>query len=512
MKCFAAIDIGSFELCMKIYELGARGAMKEIDHIRHRIELGTDTYNTGKISRERVDELCNHLLEFKRIMKTYGVMDYKACGTSAIRETENTMIVLEQIKLRTGIDVNVLSNSDQRFLHYKAVASKGEEFEKEIQDSAAIVDIGGGSIQISLFEEGELTITQNIRLGILRMREMLSEVQPTTLDYSKLVEELVDNHLSQFSRLYLQDKKIKNLIIVDDYISYIIQKVTGKSFVKADEYLSFISDLSKINMTEACLKYGLSEESATLLPTSALLVKRILKYTGSKRIWAPGVSLSDGIAYEYSEKQKLAKNGHDFVKDIESCAKNLARRYNSNEERNELVEKVAVSIFDATKKVHGMGARERLLLRISAILSDCGKYMSLEDAAECSYTIIMAAELMGLTHNERQIVANVVKFNKTHFIYYEELVSEGIAMLKTDYLTLAKLSAIFRIADGVCRSSKVKVDDSTVTIKDEKLVIQVTSDSDIILEKGFFDRKARLFEEVFSLKPVLKKKKKVMGI
>ena len=70
---FAAIDIGSYELSMKIFELSSKLGMREIDHIRHRIELGMDTYRSGRISHELVEELCEVLQDFKRIMGEYRV-------------------------------------------------------------------------------------------------------------------------------------------------------------------------------------------------------------------------------------------------------------------------------------------------------------------------------------------------------------------------------------------------------------------------------------------------------
>ena len=150
MKTFAAIDVGSYELAMKIVEISAKNGIREIDHIRHRIDLGSDTFAKGKISNERVDELCRVLREYHDIMKSYRVDDYKAYGTSAIRE----MIILDQIAQRTGITIEVLSNSEQRFLDYKSIASGGEAFNRIIEKGTAIVDIGGGSIQISLPEYG----------------------------------------------------------------------------------------------------------------------------------------------------------------------------------------------------------------------------------------------------------------------------------------------------------------------------------------------------------------------
>ena len=102
---FAAIDVGSFELEMGIYETTSRNELREIDHLRHVISLGRDTYHTGKISYHLVDEMCQVLEEFAQVMKTYQVEDYRAYATSAMREAKNSQIILEQIRVRTGIQV-----------------------------------------------------------------------------------------------------------------------------------------------------------------------------------------------------------------------------------------------------------------------------------------------------------------------------------------------------------------------------------------------------------------------
>ena len=79
VKTFAAIDVGSFELSMKIFEFSGRNGMREIDCIRQRLDLGSDTYAHGKISREKIDELCRALQAFSDIMRTYMVEEYRAC-------------------------------------------------------------------------------------------------------------------------------------------------------------------------------------------------------------------------------------------------------------------------------------------------------------------------------------------------------------------------------------------------------------------------------------------------
>ena len=176
VKTFAAIDVGSFELTMKIFDFSGKNTMREIDCIRQRIDLGSDTYANGKISNEKMDDLCHTLKEFAQIMEAYKVIAYKAYGTSAIRETENTLILQDQIEQRTGIRVEILSNSEQRFLDYKSIASKGETFRRIIEEKTAILDIGGGSIQLSLFDKDTLVSTQNLRLGVLRLQELLNHL------------------------------------------------------------------------------------------------------------------------------------------------------------------------------------------------------------------------------------------------------------------------------------------------------------------------------------------------
>ncbi|MCH5280590.1 MAG: exopolyphosphatase [Lachnospiraceae bacterium] len=509
VKTFAALDVGSYELTMKIFEISSKSGIQEIDCIRHRIALGLDSYDTGKISGEKLDELCTVLEEFSGIMKAYKVDDYKAYGTSAIRETENTMIMLDQIKNRTGIRVDVISNSEQRFLDYKALATQGKEFDKHIAGNTAILDIGGGSIQISLFENDTLVATQHMRLGVMRLRERLETLSPRTIQYEMLIEEMVNSQFSLFKKLYLKDRDIKNLILIDDYIAPVMQKKAickepGK--MDADTFMELTDQILHKNRADISRFLEISEENASLLFHSAVLTKQILEELGISHIWAPCVTLSDGIAYEYAQQKKLLANVHDFEKDILASTATISKRYMCSRKRNEFVESMAVSIFDAMKKVHGLGKRERLLLQIASQLNDCGKYISQIDVGECSFRIIMATEIIGISHGEREIIAYVAKYNRDDFEYYETL-SKNTTLSREAYLVIAKLTAILRVANGLDRSHKQKFKDISVTLKDHNLVINVDTTEDITLETGLLTARAKFFEEVYSLRPVIKQKR-----
>lgn len=505
VKTFAAIDVGSYELSMKIFEVSKARGIHEIDHIRHSIDMGTETYITGKLGYERAEELCRILGEFRDIMKSYQVETYKAYGTSAIREMKNKAILLDQVEQRTGIKIDVLSNSEQRFLDYKSIAFQGEEFLKIIENPTAIVDIGGGSIQISLFDKDILVSTQNMKLGVLRLRERLQHLEASFGKYESLVEEMVESQMDVYKKLYLKERQIKNIIVVDDYISALVRNRGNGNQFADEKVMERYAGLTKTkSLSEIAKMFRMPEEDMPLLYISMVLLRSIMDSMGAELIWAPGVTLCDGIAYEYGEKNKIVAADHDFEKDIIACAQNVSKRYRGNRKRGETLEQIALNIFDSTRKIHGLEKRERLLLQLSTILHDCGKYISMVNLGECSYSIIMATEIIGLSHLEREIVANVVKYNHLEFDYYEAMNSN--TMDKESYLKIAKLTAILRLANGLDRSHKEKFKNIKITLKEEKLLITVDTQEDITLEKGLFDARADFFEEVYNIRPVIRRK------
>ncbi len=510
IKTFAAIDVGSFVMNLKIYEMSGKNGMRQIDDIRHRLDLGSDTYALEKISYENVNELCNILKEFKNIMQTYKVSAYKACGTSAIREALNTKILLDHISQRTGIQIDVLSNSEQRFMNYKAVAYKTDEFNRILEQDTAILDIGGGSIQLSLFEKGTLTTTQNMRLGVLRLQERLMHLNASSMKMEELIDEMITSQLSVFKKMYLKDREIKNIIVVDDYLAGVLQKHTmdGKHFgyMKVKDYFDFQKDIHNKTVTEIAESLNIARESAGLLYISATLVKQTARMMGADLLWAPGVSLCDGIAYEYGEQNKIFHAEHDFEADIITSAEHISKRYMGSKKRSETLEKIALTIFDSMKKVHGLGKRERLLLQLATLLHDCGKYISLVNLGECSYHIIMSSEIIGLSHREREIVANVVQYNHLPFEYFDSWGSRTTLDAEA-YLVIAKLSAILKVANGLDRSHKQKFKNVKTTLKERELMIQVDTAEDITLEKGLFTQRADFFEEVYNIRPIIKQKK-----
>ncbi len=499
-RLFAAIDVGSFELELGIYEVTSKNELRQVEHLQHIIPLGRDTYNTGKISYQLVDEMCRVLEGFAQIMRSYKVESYRACATSAMREAKNRAIVLEQIRVRTGLEVTIISNSKQRFYSYKAIAMKEAEFQRIIQKGTAIVDSSFGSLQISLFDKDRLVVTKNMPLGVLRIREIIGKIQADSMTEQSVIEEMVDIELYNFKKIYLKDRNIKNLIGIGECILYLAKTVGGgrkRDRISAEEFMGFYGKLSQMSLYQIEDAFGVNESYAKLMIPSAIIYKRILEMTGAEMLWIPGIHLCDGIAAELAENEKKLKFTHNFEDDILTTSRNMAKRYRCNAAHCQCVEQYALNIFDITKKYHGLGARERLLLQIAMVLHDCGKFISLKNPADCSYNIIMATEIIGLSHWEREIIANIVRYAQVPFEY------------NNDNVLVAKLTAILRLADAMDRSHRQKLTDCKLNTKAGNLVISTAYEGDLSLEKLIVESQADFFEEMFGIRPVLKQKRRV---
>lgn len=514
---FAAIDVGSNEVSMKIFEVSKKYGIKELDHVRHTIELGSETYTNGKISHSMVNELCQVLQGFTKKMKEYQVVDYTACATSALREAVNNLHIIDQIKLTSKLKVSILSNSEQRFLLYKAVALKEQRFNQIIEHGTAIVDVGAGSIQISLFNKGSLITTQNIKLGSLRIREILSTMVNQTTNFNNILEEYITNDIQTFKDFFLTDINLRNIIAVGDNLNDLLrfkkysEQTEGEKFHSESKdsldrsgFFSLYTKLLSKNSSQISNYLQISKEQASLLVPTAMIYFKMFEETKATTMWIPGVSLTDGLVVDYAQKKQKVNPTHDFTLDILNAARNIARRYHCNQSHIKNVEYIALTLFDSLTKLHGLNNRDRLLLQIAVILHNCGEYINLNAGALNSYQIILSTEIIGLSHTERELIAYLVRFNIGCYPKYEDL---NNTFTKDTYIKISKLSAIFRIANSMDKSHKQKFSNISVNYRDSHLTITGTTLEDTTLERGLFEKKAEFFEEVYGIRPQLKQRR-----
>lgn len=503
---FAAIYIGSYEVSMKVFEIRPGRKIRQVDYVRSRLELGLDAYSKGVIGYELVEDLCQVLKEFRSIMDGYKVDTYKAYAGNMLRTVSNGLFILEQIRIRTKLEVTVASNSELRFLSYESMAAS-PEFEKMIGQGAVVVEVGGGSMQITLFQKGTAVTTQHIELGIMRIWEKLSKIRNMVSHYETQIQELIDKELEIFKRLYLEGQDIKYVILMGDYIGEMVKGFSKKQedgTIESERFLKLLNKWHKKSPKDIAVELNLVNENDPLILPSVVLYKRLTEEMNADFVWVPGVSIDDGIVCDYAQKNHMIRFLHDFDQDILAASKNLAERYQSYSEHTESVLSTSTAIFDAMKKVHGMDKRERLLLQVAAILHDCGRYVSLTNQFVCSYQIIMASEIIGMTDLEREIVASTVKYNSLPRPPYERLRDK---MDKDSYVVVSKLTAILKIANAMDRSHKQKFENIKAALKGKELIITIETKENTVLEKGLFSAYVEAFEEVFSIMPKIKEKR-----
>lgn len=502
---FAAIDVGSYNVSMEIFEIGGRSGLKSLNRIRTRLELGADTFNLKKISVERMQELIVVLNDYKHMMDEYRVSGYRACAKSALREARNRSLVLEAVYRSTGIRIDILSNAEQRFLGYKSIASSGTSFREFIQKGTAIIDLGGGSVQVSLFDEEALVSTANMPLGSLRVREYLSDAERMARHYDELVEEYIDHEIRSFKRLYLKERKITNVILVGDYFTNLIfqNRSDLSKFETREEFNKWYETIIRKSPKELGAMLGVDSEIATVVIPSAVLYRRLIEELGADMIWLPGIQLTDGIAFDYAHRSQLIKSKHNFEQDILMAARHMAEKFSCDCDHVDTVIKIADAAFDAVKKVSGLTPREKLLMNTAAYLYDCGRYISSSRADVCSYEIITSTEIIGLSQTERGMIGGMALYHAQPFAYFEE--DSVLSNLDMDsYMIVAKLTAIMRLATALDFSHKQKAEKVSCALRNNCLIFQIETREDFLLESDAFEKQKLLFEEIFGYKVKLK--------
>jgi exopolyphosphatase/guanosine-5'-triphosphate,3'-diphosphate pyrophosphatase len=267
-------------------------------------------------------------------------------------------MVVHQIKLRTGFELQVPSNSEMRLLMYKGITLKKEDFNKIIAKNTAILDIGASSLQISLFDKQALSVTQNIQIGTLKTQDMLSRVEQNSLEYFSIVEEYIGYELNTFRSIYLKEKAIKNVIAIGDSSmnwSKVAPELHITDYLTRDQVNEIYKKIRKATTKQIALEYGLSYEVARYLLPSIIIYKNFLDQSKAEMIWLTKTNLCDGMVVDYSEREKKVQPGHDFNKDIVMAAKNFAKRYRYNKAHTAFVTEMALNIFDHTKNIMDWG-------------------------------------------------------------------------------------------------------------------------------------------------------------
>jgi len=504
-RLFAAIDIGSHKLKMKIVEACPEGEIRTLDTVDRLIPLGRDTFNDGKLSFDSVKRTCEAIQSFKRLMTDYGVKEWRMVATSAIREAENRDYMIDRIRLQTDFDTEIINNSQEKFLTYKAIKWQVDNHKAiNTNDPTLILNISAGSIQLLLTENNLLVSSQSLKLGALRIKESIARLEKHPLNFTRVLEEYIGAHIENVE--YLKSThEITNFVIVSGELEYILSllgKSTGGVTILSRDDFEEIYDLIIHKTTRTISEeYGIPYADAELFVPSLLLIREFFGKTSSDKIVIPNVSLVDGMIVERFNGDLSNGRYIDFDADTLSYVRNLADRYRYNKRHCEYVEHAALQMFDKLKPVHGLGERERFLLQIACVLHDIGKFIGADPHFIHSYNIINASQLLGLSDDELWMVSSIARY---HSIETPSFSSAGLnRMEKPLQIKTMKLIAIIRMADALDTSHKQKLRIKSLAVREDQFEIITTTREETVLEYWTFQMKAEFFTEVYGLKPQL---------
>lgn len=501
-KLFAAIDVGSHEIQMKIAELEKDEPPRIVEDIRRTLAIGVDTYMSGRISQPLIEECVKVLAGFNEQLKTYRIGACRAVATSAFREAQNRAYALEQIRRQCGLEIEVLSNAEERYCHIMAAAALMPDFGELIKEGTLLVDIGAGSIQVTVYDKGEFIFSQNMLLGSLRIRELLADLERRAADFGELMEEYISSDLDNYHLLEPKGISYKNLIILGGEMNQ-LKKLAGKdpnqpAFLSEKQFGQLYQQLLNTRPIDLALDKDIPAEHASLMLPSAMIIRKFLSFTRASGLLLPAVSLCDGLLAEFSREKGDFSPSHDQTRDIISACRNLAKRFKTDRKHTDFVEKMTLQLYDETSRLHNLPDRCRLLLQAAAILHDSGKYINMSKHNIRSYNLIMATEIIGLSPLEHDIVAWIARFHSGK----PALEDRGYLELDAaDQLLIAKLSALLRLGDALDTGHKQKISTLSATLEADELVISVTTSQDITLEIWTIEKKGSLFEDIFGCKP-----------
>lgn len=501
----AAIDVGSHAIRMKIGEINKAGEFRELESFRRMVALGHDTFTSERIGFDSVEQTCEILSDFKRTMDDYGVKNYRAMATTAIREADNRDYILDQIKIKTGFKLDVIDNSEEQFLTLKAIKYHCDDFYKYIREGAVVVVVGAGSIQITTYYQGELISSQNVKMGALRIREILGTIEDRSLRYYRLLDEYIHVNFEGLD-VFEDDREYPHLLVVGGEISVVSnllemrhKKVEGR--IKKKDFHELLDELKQLSTEEIKTNYDIKRERAEILVPSMLLFWQFIERTTSKEIVIPNATLTDGIIRYIHEDLYNLRVDAVTIEDMITNARVLARQFNYNEAHSLYVEKNALFFFDRLKKVHGL-KEERVLLHVACVLHDIGKFISLDAHSIHSYDLIRSLEVFGMSRLEMEMIANIAKY---HGMGIPKDSHASFAKLPTKQrIIVSKLIAMIRMADALDRSHQQKIDITSVKLKDGLLLVKGKSNENTMLEEWNFKLKSGFFKEVFGIEPSLR--------
>ncbi len=495
----AVIDIGSSAIRMVIAEVAGKDEIRVIENLHKPVPFGKDVFTNARISRSVMRQGVAILKNYKEVIDSYGVKTVHAIATSAIRDAANRDNFIDQVYVRTGIDVEVIEGAEENRLELIAVEhALGGKYDYD-KKNCLIIEVGSGSTEMIILNQGEVQLTRILSIGSVRLPEQAVAGKTTSTVMQRVLKRSIREIVGYAGREYNLGE-IDTMIALGGDMRFTARQLRPGisqdfAILEKKEFLDFVQEISRLTPDETADRYGMLYDDAESIFPALLFYANFRGETRAEQVVVPMVSIREGLLLELAQMLSGYKRT-DVSKQVISSAKRLGRKYQYDEPHSFCVAGLAIKLFDLLKAEHGLGIRERLLLEVAALLHGIGTFISPSGYHKHSGYLVDAAEIFGLRKADKNIVMNLVRYHRgshpqvTHEPY--------MSLPRTDRSTVSKLASILRVAAALDKSRQQKIRSFILENTGDAYVIWVPEEiGDITQERDSVNNRGVLFSEVF---------------
>ncbi|NWG11966.1 MAG: Ppx/GppA family phosphatase [Acidobacteria bacterium] len=502
----AAIDIGSSAIRMDIAEARPDGTLHILDSLKKGVQLGRDAFTEGHISEESIRAACEALRSFKKVLDTYGVVRYRAVATSAVRESSNSETFLDRILMSTGLDVEVIDGQEENRLTYAAVVEYLKGKPELAGEKILMVEVGGGSADVTLLNGPEPIQSGTFALGSLRLQADVGRGAGSHEQQMRLLKRNIAGLLSNIKRS-VSLKEAANFVAIGGDVRFAARVLkgpegqSGTALIPREKFIEFADSAARFTTEGLVKKYSLSYVDAETLVPALLTYAQLLKETQAKSVIVSQATIRTGMLQDMLPSEQ-GKRIRRLTGQILSAARSLGRRYQYDEGHAERVRELSVLLFDELRAEHRLNDDHRLYLQVAALLHDIGIFVNPRGHHKHSFYLIANSGLFGLRQRELEVIAHIARYHRralpqrTHTAY--------VALERDERTLVSKLAAILRVANALDKEHLPKVADLRILHEGDQIVLVAPNLSDLTMDRTALAGRSDFFSEVFGKRIVLR--------
>jgi exopolyphosphatase/guanosine-5'-triphosphate,3'-diphosphate pyrophosphatase len=494
----AAVDVGSNAIRFLAARFEEPRRFEVLAADRFPVRLGHDVFLSGRLTREAMDGCVATLGAIAERLRELGVAHRRAVATSAIRESANGDKLLERVRRETGLELEVISGSEEARLVHIAVAQRM----RLGQEPWILVDVGGGSVEVSLADENCVLWSESHTMGSVRLLEELSGAGEEPGRFGRLLEEYVATLRVPAAA---RQRRPAGLIATGGNVEALARLAgaapddVGVAELSLAALRNLIETLAKLSFRQRVEQLDLREDRADVILPAAMVYGRLAELAEVSKIHVPHVGIREGVVLDLvadltGERAQVDRR----LQDLRAQTVALGRRYLFDEGHAVRVGDLSLSLFDQLEELHRLGEADRRILVAAAILHDVGAFISYKRHHRHSLYLITHSELPGFSPREMALVANVARYHRQSEPADDH--EEFAALSENEQGRVRRLAPLLRMADALDREHQGRVEAVRARVRDKDLQLRLVGRGDLLLEKWALKRKAEFFTREYGLK------------